>query len=110
MSASFSRKITTLIIEAYAQSIKEHSADPEKRSNAILEAALEGARQEAKPKWISVTEFPAPPQCKAILVKNEDGESEDEREPVVGFLEDHFWYQTWSRKRIKVTHWMPLPK
>lgn len=76
-------------------------------SSALTRAREEG-RREASPKWISVKNG-LPSQNTAVLVINGNGTSADEREPIIGFIEESAWFRTWSSEELIVSHWMPLP-
>lgn len=78
-------------------------------AGVLFAAALETAKREGEPKWISVGDK-LPPQNEAVLVMNVNGTSLDEREPVVGLLDDKDWFKAWSSEKLIVTHWVPLPE
>jgi hypothetical protein len=62
--------------------------------------------------WISVKDR-LPEIGDAVLTCNTGGISSDEREPLIGFIEekDKKWYRPWvvPSQELTPTHWMPFP-
>jgi hypothetical protein len=63
-----------------------------------------------KMEWISVNDK-LPGKGDPVLTCDINGICMDEREPVIGFIDegDNKWYMTWTECELTPTHWMPLP-
>jgi hypothetical protein len=62
-------------------------------------------------KWKSV-EKELPEIGKQVLTYNDNGICQDERDLVIGFIDDDDgkWYTPWTDIELTPTHWMELPR